>query len=99
MILRLVGPGHVAKQLQASDLIRTVSDSSGWAVRRRTSKFVTHSDQVMFRIRRRHHWSKASILFSIALVMDHVSAPYKNTGSIVYKRIEMPATGIQTLLK
>ena len=38
-------------------------------VRRRTSKFVTHSDQVMFRIRRRHHWSKASILFSIALGM------------------------------
>ena len=32
-------------------LIRTVSDSSGWPVRRRTSKFVTHSDQVMFRIR------------------------------------------------
>jgi len=63
-------------------LIRIVSDSSGWPVRRRTSKFVTHSDQVMFRIRRRHHWSKASILFSIALVMDHVSAPYKNTGSI-----------------
>ena len=58
-------------------LIRTVSDSSGWPVRRRTSKFVTHFDQVMFRIRRRHHWSKASILFSIALVMDHVSAPYK----------------------
>ena len=26
---------------------------------------------------RRHHWSKASILFSIALVMDHVSAPYQ----------------------
>jgi len=43
-------------------LIRTVSDSSGWPVRRRTSRFVTHSDQVMFRIRRRHHWSTALML-------------------------------------
>jgi len=63
-------------------LVRTVSDSSGCPVRLRTSKFVTRSDQVMFRMRRRHHWSKASIHFSMALVMDHVSAPYKNTGSI-----------------
>jgi len=54
--------------------------SSSCLVRLRTSEFVTRSDQAMFRMRQRHHWSRPSLHFSIAFVMDQVSAPYRNTG-------------------
>ena len=59
VILGLVRPSHVAKQLEASG---TISDSKGCPVRLRTSEFVTCSDHVMFSMRRRHHWSRALIL-------------------------------------
>ena len=61
--------------------VRTVSDSSGCPVRlyglRNSSQC---SNQVIFRMRQRQHRSKASILFSIALVSEQVLAPYSRVG-------------------
>ena len=56
-------------------LARTISDSKGCPVRLRISEFVTCSDHIMFSMHRRHHWSRALILLSMALVIDHVTLP------------------------
>jgi len=61
-------------------LERTASDSNGCWVLERTSLLMMRCVQCIFRIRRKHHWSRASNVFAGVAVTDQVSAPYRKIG-------------------
>ena len=71
-------------------LERTASDTNGCWVLDRTSLLVMRSVQCIFRMRRRHRWSRASTVFAVVAVTAQVSAPYRKIGRMLVESGLLP---------